>query len=90
MVKKRRTYTSRLAKEIVRQVLADDLKTVAENNDVSSEEIETMLRDRAVELRESKPLQLKKLGIDEIALVKGQGNYCAVLVDLERSKVVDI
>ncbi|MEY2858452.1 MAG: hypothetical protein RLZZ74_2765, partial [Cyanobacteriota bacterium] len=43
-----------------------------------------MLRDRAVELRESKPLQLKKLGIDEIALVKGQGNYCAVLVDMER------
>ena len=69
--------------EIVRQVLANDIKTVAENNDVSSEEIETMLRDRAVELRESKPLLLKKLGIDEIALVKGQGNYCAVLVDLE-------
>jgi transposase len=90
LVKKRRKYTSRLAKEIVRQVLADDLKTVAENNDVSSEEIETMLRDRAVELRESKPLQLKKLGIDEIALVKGQGNYCAVLVDLDKSKVVDI
>ena len=78
---------------------------VAENNDVSSEEIETMLRDRAVELRESerprrkttglpltssKPLLLKKLGIDEIALVKGQGNYCATFVDLERSKVVDI
>ena len=59
-VKKRRKYTSRLAREIVRQVLADDIKTVAENNDVSSEEIETMLRDRAVELRESKPLLLKK------------------------------
>jgi len=65
LVKKRRKYTSRLAKEIVRQVLADDLKTVAENNDVSSEEIETMLRDQAVELRKSKPLQLKKLGIDD-------------------------
>ena len=45
-VKKRRKYTSRLATEIIRQVLADDIKTVAENNDVSSEEIETMLKDK--------------------------------------------
>lgn len=89
-MRKRRKYTSRLATEIIRQVLADDLKTVAENNDVSSEEIETMLKDRAKELRKKKPLGLKKLGIDEIALVKGQGNYCAVLVDLEQSKVIDI
>ena len=49
-----------------------------------------MLKDKVIELKQEKPLQLKKLGIDEIALVKGQGNYCAVLVDLERSKVVDI
>lgn len=89
-VNKRRKYTSRLAKEIVRQVLADDLKTVAENNDVSSEEIETMLRDQAIELRGKKPSGLKRLGIDEIALVKGQGNYCAVLIDIERKKIVDI
>lgn len=107
-VKKRRKYTSRLATEIVRQVLADDIKTVAQNNDVSTEEIETMLKDKAIELKQEKPLGLKKLGIDEIALVKGaecarrqalefnsrepagQGNYCAVLVDLETSKVVDI
>lgn len=89
-VKKRRKYTSRLANQIVKQVLADDIKTVAENNDVSSEEIETMLKDQAVKLREEKPSLLKKLGIDEIALVKGKGNYCAVLVDLEQSKVIDI
>lgn len=89
-VKKRRKYTSRLATEIIRQVLADDIKTVANNNDVSTEEIETMLKDKARELRQEKPRLIKKLGIDEIALVKGQGNYCAVLVDLEKSKVVDI
>ncbi len=63
-VKKRRKYTSRLATEIIRQVLADDIKTVAENNDVSSEEIETMLKDRAKELTREKPLGLRKLGID--------------------------
>lgn len=90
LVQKRRKYTTRLATEIVRQVLADDIKTVAQNNDVSTEEIETMLKDKARELKQEKPSNLKKLGIDEIALVKGRGNYCAVLVDLEKSKVVDI
>ena len=39
---------------------------------------------------ELKPVGLKKLGIDEIALTKGQGNYCAVLVDLERSELLAI
>ena len=89
-VNKRRQYTSRLAKEIVRQVLADDIKTVAENNDVSIEEIETMLKDYGRELKEEKPSGLKKLGLDEIALVKGQGNYCAVLIDIDQSKVIAI
>jgi transposase len=41
-------------------------------------------------LKDIKPLNLKRLGIDEIALVKGHGNYCAVLVDLDRSKVIAI
>lgn len=33
---------------------------------------------------------MKRLGIDEIALRKGQGNYCAVLVDLEKRKLIAI
>jgi len=37
-----------------------------------------------------KPSYLKRLGIDEIALVKGKGNYCAVLVDLDNSKLLAI
>lgn len=90
LVKKRRKYTSRLATEIIRQVLADDIKTVAENNDVSSEEIETMLKDKAKEKAREKPLGLRRLGIDEIALVKGQGNYCAVLIDIDQSQVIAI
>ena len=89
-VNKRRQYTSRLAQEIVRQVLADNIKTVAENNDVSIEEIETMLQDYGSKLKLEKLSGLKKLGIDEIALVKGQGNYCAVLIDIDESKVIAI
>ena len=34
--------------------------------------------------------EVKKLGIDEIALRKGHRNYVCVLVDLERKEVVDI
>jgi len=49
-----------------------------------------MLKDSSTEFLELKPVGLKKLGIDEIALTKGQGNYCAVLVDLERSELLAI
>ncbi len=36
------------------------------------------------------PKRLKRLGIDEIALVKGQKNYCAVLVNLDTGKLIAI
>ena len=36
----------------------------------------------------TKPLGLKRLGIDEIALIKGHGNYCTVLIDLDTSKLI--
>lgn len=34
--------------------------------------------------------RIKRLGIDEIALIKGQGNYLAVLVDLDTQKPIEI
>jgi len=49
-----------------------------------------MLKDMAQELLEFKPTPLKRLGLDEIALLKGKGNYCAVLIDLDKSKLVAI
>ena len=57
---------------------------------MTTEEIERMLKDAASELLESKPTELKRLGIDEIALIKGRGNYCAVLIDLDKSKLIGI
>ena len=89
-VKERRTYPKRLAKKTIEEVLADDLSSVAKKGIVTTEEIERMLKDAAAKLLKSKPVGLKRLGIDEIALIKGQGNYCAVLVDLERSKLLTI
>ncbi|MEG4630795.1 hypothetical protein QUB56_14450 [Microcoleus sp. AR_TQ3_B6] len=43
---------------------------MAQRNGVSEEEIETMLKEWVKELSGQKPSGLKRLGIDEIALVK--------------------
>ncbi|MEH2156983.1 ISL3 family transposase [Nostoc sp.] len=89
-VKTRRKYTNRLANNIVGQVLENDIKSVAERNNVTPEEIETMLKDAFRQLNHQKPIGLKRLGIDEIALIKGQGKYCAVLVDLDQGKLIEM
>ena len=86
----RRTYTNRLAHSIIQEVLSSNIQSVAQKSHVTTEEIETMLKDMAQELLKFKPIELKRLGIDEIALTKGQGNYCAVLIDLDQSKLVAI
>ncbi|WP_422394229.1 ISL3 family transposase [Nostoc flagelliforme] len=89
-VKKKRTYTKRLAHKIIQEVLENDIHSIASKGIVTTEEIERMLKDASEELSDSKPLNLKRLGIDEIALVKGKGNYCAVLVDIDTSKLIAI
>jgi len=89
-IRKRRAYTKRLASQIIQEVIENDINSVAKKRVVTTEEIERMLKDAASELLESKPTELKRLGIDEIALVKGKGNYCAVLIDLDLSKLIGI
>jgi len=88
--RKKRTYTKRLAHQTIQDVLENDIHSVASKGIVTTEEIERMLKDASEELLNSKPVGLTRLGIDEIALVKGKGNYCAVLVDLDTSKLVAI
>lgn len=58
----------------MRQVLENDIKSVAERNNVTPDEIEIMLKDTFHQLNHEKPIGLKRLEIDEIALIKGQGN----------------
>ena len=89
-IKKKRTYTERLKKKIVSEVLNGDIKNVAQRNGVSEQEIETMLKDIGQELEKKKPQELKRLGIDEIAVVKGQGNYYVVLVDLDKGVIIGL
>ena len=89
-VKKKRSYTKRLARKIIQDVLHNDIHSTASKGIVTTEEIERMLKDASEELSELKFINLKRLGIDEIALIKGKGNYCAVLVDLDTSKLIAI
>jgi transposase len=90
LVDKNKGYTKRLAVNIVQQVLNSNIHSVAERNDLSDEEVESMLRRQVSQILNINLSQLKRLGIDEIALVKGQGNYLAVLVDLDTRKPIEI
>jgi transposase len=85
-VRKRRTYTKRLGRAIIQAVLENDIHSVAKKGVVTTEEIERMLKSASKEYLKARPSKLKRLGIDEIALIKGKGNYCAVLIDLEKSR----
>ncbi len=89
-VRRKRIHTWRFVEKIIEEVLNSDIKNVAKRNDLSEQEIETMLKDVGQDLVKEKPVNLKKLGIDEIAVVKGQRNYYVVLVDLEKRKVVGL
>ena len=89
-VRRRRVHTLRFVERIIEEVLNSDIKNVAKRNNLSEQEIETMLKDLGTDLVTEKPVNLKKLGIDEIAVVKGQRNYYVVLVDLEKGKVVGL
>lgn len=87
-VKKQRTYTERLKAKVIERVIESDIKNVATRTGVSQQEIETMLKELSEDLCQKKPVGITKLGIDEIALVKGQKNYCAVLVDIDKRVIV--
>ncbi|MDB9541539.1 ISL3 family transposase [Anabaenopsis arnoldii] len=89
-VDKSKGYTKRLAIDIVQQVLNSNIRSVAERNDLSDEEVESMLKNQGKQILNINLSQVKRLGIDEIALVKGQGDYLAVIVDLDSHKPIEI
>jgi len=83
-VKRRRTYTKRLAKKAIQEVLETDVINAGKRNRMSPAEIETLLKELEEDLLKEKPKELKRLGIDEITHLKGGKNYAAVLVDLDK------
>jgi transposase len=89
-VDKSKGYTKRLALDIVAQVLDSNIHSVAERNGLSDEEVESMLKAQVSQILSINLSEVKRLGIDEIALVKGQGNYLAVIVDLDTHKPIEL
>jgi len=89
-VKKNRKFTKRMIEKIIKEVINSDIRNTAITNEVSEQEVQTMLEEKGEELKKEKPVGLKKLGIDEIALVRGKKNYCAILVNIETRELLGI
>jgi len=67
-----------------------DIKNVANNNGLTSEEVESMVIYSTKSMVSIDLRKLRRLGIDEISLVKGQGKFIVVLVDLQTYKLIGL
>jgi transposase len=87
------TYTYRLMAELTNPRRKQDVATLAATYGLGYKLVESILLKAAqakVKTRTEAPLQVKRLGIDEISNRKGQGNYVLVLTDLQRRVLLDI
>jgi transposase len=86
----RRKYTHRYAENIIKQLINSDVSNVAKNNGLSEEEVYSMLEDIVKTILPINVSNLRRLGIDEISLVKGQGKFIVVLVDIDSGKLIGL
>jgi transposase len=86
----RRKYTHRYAENIVKQIINSNVSNVAKNNGLTDEEVSSMLEDVAQNIMPIDVSNLRRLGIDEISLVKGQGKFIVVLVDIDSRKLIGL
>jgi transposase len=86
----KKSFTYRYAQAITEQVIHSDVSNVAKNNGLTAEEVWSMVVAVAQKIIPIDVKKLKILGIDEISLVKGQGKFIVVLVDLETHKLVGL
>jgi transposase len=87
------SYTYGLMAELADARKKQAIATLAETYHLGYKLVESIIlkAGRAkLEKRKEKPLPIVHLGIDEISLHKGQGNYVLVLTDLQRRIVLDI
>lgn len=83
-VGKQRKHTNRFCELIVQQVIHSDLHNVGQKNGLTDEEVLSIIQYMSKKKLVIDLSQLKRLGMDEIALRKGQEDYLTVLVDLDR------
>ena len=86
----KKSFTHRYAENIVKQLISSNVSNVAENNGLTDEEVNSMLEDVAKNVLPINLNGLRRLGIDEISLVKGQGKYIVVLVDIDSGKLIGL
>jgi transposase len=67
-LRKRRSYTKRLAYNILEQLKKSNIKSISESHNVNEAEIERMLEDIKEKINNKEIKGVEKLGIDEIAL----------------------
>jgi transposase len=89
-VEKKKNFTHRYAESIAKQVIHSDINNVAKNNKLTEEVVWSMVKSVAKRILPINVKNLSKLGIDEISLVKGQGKFIVVLVDLETHKLIGL
>ena len=89
-VQNKKSFTNRYAQTITEQVIHSDVDNVAKNNKLSSEEVWSMVMAVSEKMLPVNIENLRRLGIDEISLVKGQGKFIVVLVDLETHKLIGL
>lgn len=75
---------------IAEQVIHRNVNNLAKNNGLTKVEVWLMVMFIAESIRPIHVEQLKRLGIDEISLVKRQGKFIVVLVDLDTHKLVGL
>src|SRR4028118_1094776 len=88
-LEKKKNFTKRYAQSIAEQVVHSDINNVAKNNKLTEEEVWSV-KAVANKILPVDVKKLHKLGIDEISLVKGQGKFIVVLVDLSTHKLIGL
>jgi len=83
-VGKHRKHTDRFAEMIVQQVIHSDLHNVGQQNNLTDEEVWSIVEYISKKKLVIDLTDLQRLGMDEIALHKGENNYITILVDLDR------
>ncbi|MDJ0734619.1 MAG: transposase [Nostocaceae cyanobacterium] len=86
----RKGYTHRYAENIVKQLISSNIINVARNNGLTDEEVNSILEDIGNNVMPVNVNNLRRLGIDEISLVKGQGKFIVVLVDIDLGKLIEL
>lgn len=70
-VENKKKFTKRYAQSITEQVIHSDINNVAKNNRLTTEQVESMVSYVAENVIPIEVEGLRRLGMDEISLVKG-------------------